>query len=933
MSYLFKYLKAYASEETGAVPTEFKQVFYESDISTLNVELAFENLQHNKSEWTTTIKISCFRFSKSSKQLIYIFNDKINVVPSEKLATFQFGKRQEATSKIWTAGEYQWEVQLGQGLFETTNFYINNKPPDVSFELESFSLYEGSVEDMLSSPAKIKDHQSTFEIGRTRCVRAAGIFKNNALDTWKEEFVFKFYNEQTNEVIGITPVIRQINGQEKFVVTGGWGTNRLGNWKEGKFKVCLEVQNKLIAEKTFDCVEKEILETEPSVPIIESPIEHDFSNQKNPLLINLDQLKPFPDHIEDKDAVLVSYKGELDKIADYLRNGLSVLVVCDKILVEFIYLYVCLKADKDIIIDKSYDIKDLYEQIEALRKGEVMILRSIDILQYSPMGAFLLYHTLKGQNAQFLAFNDPSQSINKVLTNRFSVHVPLLGMPKQIRYLNPKNKKEVKELNVLTHLVTKKEKACFKDYNPESLYKQVASLNIIQFRQAMKYIGTQFTSPTPSKRINQEIRQFKVDMLGDDIEIPTTTFEDIGGYDKVKHLLQRMLNVFFNMQGGADKKLQIRSKGFIFHGPPGTGKTLFAKAIANEMNATIQMISGPEIMEKWVGQSEANMRKVFATARRNAPSVILFDEFDSIAGKRSTEANDGGARVGNSLMAQLLTELDGFREDEGILIIGTTNILEAIDKALLRPSRLTAVEIGKPDFDARKQVAKIHAKNLDVDKVMKDLFLLANKYLDEWKAAKEAYIPEQLLDELYEGNPRTRQRRNQEFAIQNFQSELTDFFKFILSLKKGVDHFEQESSLITQIEIQLDKLGKKYGFNLADFEKTYTNKEDQTATALTEVDSADPTTKISFFDSDLHELFHAVYKSKLDKGEVSADAYFDAVLNLIAEFTEDFNNDQIRLIFQEAYIDFISSGQIITPRYLGQKIGLIQNDKDKTEGT
>src|SRR4029077_1588105 len=118
-----------------------------------------------------------------------------------------------------------------------------------------------------------------------------------------------------------------------------------------------------------------------------------------------------------------------------------------------------------------------------------------------------------------------------------------------------------------------------------------------------------------------------------------------------------------------------------------------AKAIANELNATIQMISGPEIMDKNVGQSEDNLRRIFATARRNAPAVVFFDEFDSIAAQRSNYA-DGGARANNAVVAQLLTELDGFRRDQTVLVIGTTNRIDIIDEALLRPSRLRPIEIG-----------------------------------------------------------------------------------------------------------------------------------------------------------------------------------------------------------------------------------------------
>src|SRR5262249_8338444 len=160
---------------------------------------------------------------------------------------------------------------------------------------------------------------------------------------------------------------------------------------------------------------------------------------------------------------------------------------------------------------------------------------------------------------------------------------------------------------------------------------------------------------------------------------------------------------------------ELIPRGFIFHGPPGTGKTLFAKAIANQLNATIQVVSGPEVTDMYVGESERKLRDLFAEARRNAPAVLVFDEFDSIAAKRSGR-DDGGSRAGNAVVAQLLTELDGFRPEVPVLIIGTTNRIDIIDEALLRPSRFREIKIGYPEEPvARKEIARIHARHFGVE--------------------------------------------------------------------------------------------------------------------------------------------------------------------------------------------------------------------------
>jgi transitional endoplasmic reticulum ATPase len=114
-----------------------------------------------------------------------------------------------------------------------------------------------------------------------------------------------------------------------------------------------------------------------------------------------------------------------------------------------------------------------------------------------------------------------------------------------------------------------------------------------------------------------------------------------------------------------------------------------------------------------VGEGERKIRELFAAARRNAPSVLVFDEFDAIAGRR-TERDDGGSRAGNAMVAQLLTELDGFREDVPYLVIGTTNRLQLIDPAMLRPSRFRHIHIGLPLIEARREIIRKHAERFGI---------------------------------------------------------------------------------------------------------------------------------------------------------------------------------------------------------------------------
>jgi transitional endoplasmic reticulum ATPase len=178
---------------------------------------------------------------------------------------------------------------------------------------------------------------------------------------------------------------------------------------------------------------------------------------------------------------------------------------------------------------------------------------------------------------------------------------------------------------------------------------------------------------------------------------------------------------------------------------------LFAKAIANKFNATIQIVSGPEVTNKYVGEGERRIRELFAEGRRNAPSVIVFDEIDSIAARR-TGGDDGGSRAGNAMVAQILTEMDGFRPDVQLLVVGTTNRLSLIDPALMRPSRFVGFHIGLPDAQARRGIIAVHARRyrIAVDGVVEAL----THATDGWNGDQiRALFRDAYVGERFDGRP------------------------------------------------------------------------------------------------------------------------------------------------------------------------------------
>ena len=199
-------------------------------------------------------------------------------------------------------------------------------------------------------------------------------------------------------------------------------------------------------------------------------------------------------------------------------------------------------------------------------------------------------------------------------------------------------------------------------------------------------------------------------MRGFTVTVPDVTYDDVGGLDEAKRELARAVEwplahpELFTEFGATP------ARGILLYGPPGTGKTLLARAVANATDANFISVAGPELLDKFVGESERAVREVFRAAERNAPAVVFFDEIDAITTVRS-EGDDGtGSRAPERVVSQLLTALDGVEALEGVTVVGATNRPDRIDPALLRPGRLERViQVPMPDAAARREILAIHA--------------------------------------------------------------------------------------------------------------------------------------------------------------------------------------------------------------------------------
>jgi transitional endoplasmic reticulum ATPase len=196
------------------------------------------------------------------------------------------------------------------------------------------------------------------------------------------------------------------------------------------------------------------------------------------------------------------------------------------------------------------------------------------------------------------------------------------------------------------------------------------------------------------------------------VEVSETSWDDIGGMEKIKDLLTegvewplRFPEVYANVKAEPPR-------GVLLSGPPGSGKTLIARALANQCEASFISIKGPELLSKWVGEAEKGIREVFRHAKQAAPCIVFFDEIDSLAPRRSGDAD---RNFSNGVIAQLLTEMDGIEGREGVIVLGATNRPELIDPALLRPGRFDlVVELEYPDEIERQAIFTVYTRGKSI---------------------------------------------------------------------------------------------------------------------------------------------------------------------------------------------------------------------------
>ncbi len=425
-----------------------------------------------------------------------------------------------------------------------------------------------------------------------------------------------------------------------------------------------------------------------------------------------------PLEISRDEAVAAAYAEALADTAADLRRGLPVLIECDKDLAPFVFVNLrarlkqhelrCMYLDGRIQDAEACAsvggmvggmIAQLRDAVRGAVERRVVVLPHLDLLTTSQGGLTsearevipLLY---ENPELVWLGFKDPSFPLPSVIENLFPHRRSLLGVPR----------------DRLRRLVTQRESRKFgRDLNPWALYKYVSGMNAVRLRKLLSALDGE-DYPQDSTHAYQQIRNATT---GGALEVPRVDLhQDIGGYSKVKQRLQtEILDVLAGKEKLVDTAMithieELIPRGMIFWGPPGTGKTLFAKAIATAIGAAITVVSGPELKSRWVGESEERLRRIFHRARQSAPAIIVFDELDSFAAARGSYS---GSVVEHSMVNQLLTEMDGFRKEELVFVVGTTNFVDVLDPALLRPGRFEFhLHIPHPNTEDRRAILQIY---------------------------------------------------------------------------------------------------------------------------------------------------------------------------------------------------------------------------------
>ncbi len=385
-------------------------------------------------------------------------------------------------------------------------------------------------------------------------------------------------------------------------------------------------------------------------------------------------------------------------------------------------------------------LREIFEEAEK-NAPAIIFIDEIDAI--APKREEVVGEVEKRVVAQLLTLMDGLKERGKIIvigaTNRVDAVDPALRRPgrfdREIEIPPPDKRARLEILKVHTRNVPLSEDIKLEEiaeithgFTGADLAALVKEAAISALRRFLKEEKVDLNKPIPPEKL-KKLKVTKADFMDAlrlvhptlmrevFVEVPEVRWEDIGGLEDVKQQLKEAVE--WPMKNPeVFEKMGIRPpKGILLYGPPGCGKTLLAKAVATESGANFIAVKGPEILSKWVGESEKAIREIFRRARQVAPAVVFFDEIDSIAPARGFRHDSG---VTDRIVNQLLAEMDGIQTLKNVVVIGATNRADIIDPALLRPGRFDRIiYVPPPDKKSRLEILKVHTRKVplaeDVD--------------------------------------------------------------------------------------------------------------------------------------------------------------------------------------------------------------------------
>ncbi len=455
-------------------------------------------------------------------------------------------------------------------------------------------------------------------------------------------------------------------------------------------------------------------------------------------------IEALPEEVSERDAVRLCYDAQIASTVSALSAGQSVLVECEKLAAtEFLRavrrvlsnrggprLFIAdprrgggggagrapanqpargvmgavaaLRATVEEL-SRLLDSGEVVDSVVAIPQFDLMVSADQSGQHLDAMTRDVIILLYEYPDVTFLAFRDPALHLSKPLLDFFPKRIEVAGI----------------ERRFLPQVVTRAEARRLHPthFDAYALYKYVSGLNAVRLRRVLAGLRSDRFVDGDAQAVYRELRAATMGIVG--AELPDVRFDrDVAGYSQVVDFLRReVLGLMRRLADGAAEMQaeeieaveRLLPRHLLFVGPPGTGKTLLCKALATELDATVIVVNGPELKSKWVGESEERIRRIFARARQCAPSIVVFDEIDSFGRSRAGGGADraGATVVEHSMLNQLLTEMDGFRSEETVFVVGTTNFAESLDEALRSRFDLV-VEVPYPDRQDRGAILDVY---------------------------------------------------------------------------------------------------------------------------------------------------------------------------------------------------------------------------------